>query len=67
MKTELTISTWMNLNALVDRMGAASVDEARQMRKLLLEAGYEGQTTADVPDGEWLAMLDEAVSLAAQA
>lgn len=65
-QTSLTISETMNLSALADCMGGATADEAHQMRALLVCCGWEGKTTRDVPDPEWLALLDEAAYLAAR-
>lgn len=59
----MKIEAGMNLNELQERMGAeATADDAFQMRELLLAGGYEGQDTADVPEGEWLTMLDQSVA-----
>lgn len=59
----MKIEPGMNLNDLQERMGAeATTDDAFQMRELLLASGYDGQDTADVPDGKWLTMLDQAVA-----
>jgi hypothetical protein len=58
----MKIDAGMNLNDLQERMGAeATADDAFQMRELLLAGGYDGQDTADIPEGEWLTMLDQAV------
>ena len=64
MNTALIISETMNLGELADRMGGATQDEAHQMRFVLVCSGYDGKTTDDVPEADWLTMLDEAVELA---
>jgi hypothetical protein len=52
----------MDLNELADRMGTeATMDEASAMCDLLVEK-FDGQDTSDIPEGEWLAMLEEAVA-----
>lgn len=66
MNTALIISETMNLNDLADRMGGATLEQAHQMRFVLVCSGYDGKCTSEVPDADWLTMLDEAVELAAQ-
>lgn len=66
MNASLTISETMNLNDLADRMGGATADEAHHMRFVLICSGYDGRTTDDVSETDWLLMVDEAVELAAQ-
>lgn len=52
----------MDLNQLAERMGnEATLDDASAMCDLLVEKFY-GQDTADIPEGEWLALLEEAVA-----
>lgn len=66
MGESLIISDTMNLGELADRMGGATADEAHQMRFILVCSGYDGKKTSDVPDADWLIMVNEAVELAAQ-
>lgn len=55
----MKISCNMNLNDLAEHMGnAASELEAVAMRDLLVEQ-YDGQDICDVPETEWLLMLDQ--------
>lgn len=61
MNTSLIISETMNLGELSDRMGGATRDEARRMRFALINNGYDGKCTSEVPDADWLTMLDESV------
>lgn len=59
----MKIEAGMNLNDLQERMGAeATADDAFQMRELLMDGGYEGKDTADIPEAEWMTMLDQAVA-----
>ncbi|MFQ2489848.1 hypothetical protein ACK31S_17895 [Aeromonas caviae] len=52
----------MDLNQLAERMGnEATLDDASAMCDLLVEK-FDGQDTADIPEGEWLALLEEAVA-----
>lgn len=63
LEKKMKIESGMNLNDLQERMGAeATPDDAFQMRELLLDGGYEGQDTADIPEAEWMTMLDQAVA-----
>ena len=66
MNTSLRIEPSMNLAELADRMGGATEDEARKMRALLIHHNYEFYHTEDVPDADWLTMLDKVVELAAR-
>lgn len=51
----------MDLNELAERMGTdATLDDASAMCDLLVEK-FDGQDTSDIPEGEWLAMMEEAV------
>jgi hypothetical protein len=53
----MQITPNMNLDQLAEHMGdCATADEARAMRDLLVEAEYE--STGEVPEAEWLKMLD---------
>lgn len=52
----------MDLNELAERMGIeATMDDASAMCDLLVDK-FDGQDTSDIPEGEWLAMLEEAVA-----
>ncbi|MDH1506276.1 hypothetical protein N5I20_14525 [Aeromonas caviae] len=52
----------MDLNQLAERMGTeATLDDAAAMRELLVEK-FDGQDTAEIPEGEWMALLEEAVA-----
>ncbi|HGE8241974.1 hypothetical protein LZT27_18570 [Aeromonas veronii] len=52
----------MDLNELAERMGTeATMDDASVMCDLLVDK-FDGQDTSDIPEGEWLAMLEEAVA-----
>lgn len=52
----------MDLNELAERMGIeATMDDASVMCDLLVDK-FDGQDTSDIPEGEWLAMLEEAVA-----
>lgn len=57
----MKISSTMNLDQLAERMGDATQGEAAVMRDLLADR-YDGKDTADVPESEWLAMLNEAAA-----
>jgi hypothetical protein len=61
----MKITTNMNLEQLAERMSRdveVSADVAAAMRDLLIEHGYDGQDTSDIPESEWLAMIDIAVA-----
>lgn len=52
----------MDLNQLAERMGnVATEEDAEAMRELLVEK-YDGSDVEDVPEVEWLALLDAAVA-----
>ncbi len=54
----MRISETMDLGELKDRMGDATEQDARNMRDLLSETEYED--TADVPESEWVSLLNQA-------
>ena len=56
----MRIETQMDVEQLRDRMGEATNQEAESMRDLLTESEY--RDTSDIPESEWLAMLDTAVN-----
>lgn len=56
----MLITEHMDLVELAERMGDAAEAEAFQMREILVKNGYTGQTE-DIPDDEWLALLEVAV------
>lgn len=57
--------TWeMDLDHLAERMGGANVAEAKQMRRILCEDGWQHKDTADVPENTWLEMLESSVRFA---
>lgn len=61
----MKITANMNLEQLAERMSRdveVEVSVASAMRALLIERGYDGQDTSDIPEGEWLAMIDIAVA-----
>ena len=61
----MKITTNMNLEQLAERMSRdveVSADVAAAMRDLLIEHGYDGQDTSDIPESEWMAMIDIAVA-----
>ena len=66
----MKIESTMNLDHLADLMyltGSEPVDaEVVAMRDMLLsrQKSHKWQTTSDVEDAEWFAMLDKAVSRA---
>lgn len=48
----------MDLNQLAERMGPeATLADASAMRDFLVEK-FDGQDTSEIPEGEWLAMLE---------
>lgn len=52
----------MDLNELAERMGTdATLDDASAMCDLLVEK-FDGQDTSEIPEGDWLAMMEEAVA-----
>lgn len=55
----------MDVYGLAERMGSlATWAEAETMRDLLLESGY--RDTGDIPEDEWLEMLEAAVRRTAE-
>lgn len=55
----MQINEGMNLADLAERMGTEATEaEAEAMRDLLVQ-GFDGQDTADVPEADWLNMLDQ--------
>lgn len=61
----MRIASNMNLHNLAERMGDRSkIDDADAMRDLLV-ARFDGQDTADVPEGEWFDMRERATAGAA--
>lgn len=60
----MKINSRMNLGHLAERMGAdATADDAYQMREMLVHLGT-WECTEDVPETEWLKLLDAAVDQA---
>ena len=58
----MMIANDMGLNELAEHMGKEATEaEARAMRELLVE-NFNGQDTADIPEADWLEMLDEAAN-----
>ena len=58
----MLIANDMGLNELAERMGnEATETEARAMREMLVEH-FNGRDTADIPEADWLEMLDEAAN-----
>lgn len=61
----MIITSHMNLTQLGELMGdTATLDEARAMRDLLVEAGHTGRHTSQVAKAEWGQHLCHAVELA---
>jgi hypothetical protein len=60
--------TWeMDLDHLAERMGAeTNAAEAKHMRRILCEEGWQHMDTADIPETAWLEMLESAVRFAEQ-
>jgi hypothetical protein len=57
----MTISSTMNLSELAERMGGEATEQnAKIMRDLLVEK-FNGEDTRDIPESEWLEMLDQTV------
>lgn len=56
---KMKVHSNMDLNQLAERMGTeATMDDAAVMCDLLVER-FDGQDTAEIPEGEWQAMLEE--------
>ena len=56
----LVVDRSMNLDHLAQHMGSlATIREAREMRELLL-VDHCGDDVRDIPESEWLALLNEA-------
>ncbi len=56
----MKIASNMNLHQLVERMGADATTDQADVPRDLLVARFDGQDTADVPEGEWLDMMVQA-------
>ena len=57
----------IDLAQLAERMGdSATIEEARALRKMLIEEGWWGKDTADIPEAEWLMACETAVRFAAE-
>ncbi len=55
----------MDLDQLMERMGdVATKGEAKHMRRILNEEGWQQQDTNDIPEAEWATMLEAAVRFA---
>ena len=58
----MLISNDMGLNELAERMGTEATEtESRAMREMLVEK-FNGTDTADIPEADWLEMLEEAAN-----
>lgn len=58
----MLIAKDMGLAELTERMGTEATEaEARAMREMLVEH-FDGQDTQDIPDADWLEMIDEAAN-----
>lgn len=59
---KMKVHSDMDLSQLAERMGTeATLDDASTMCDLLVEK-FDGQDTSEIPEGEWLALLEEAVA-----
>lgn len=61
----MKITTTMNLEQLAERMSRdveVTADVAAAMRDLLIERGYDGHETSEIPESEWLSMIDIAAA-----
>ena len=58
----MKITNDMGLSELAERMGTeATESEARAMREMLVE-NFDGMDTTDIPEADWMEMLDEAAN-----
>ncbi|QJT37090.1 hypothetical protein E4188_22695 (plasmid) [Aeromonas media] len=58
----MKIHSDMDLTQLAERMGTeATPEDAAAMCDLLVEK-FDGQDTSEIPEGEWLALLEEAAA-----
>ena len=58
-KPIVKITSLMILSDLAQHMGDATIEQARIMRNLLIEEGY--QDTEEVPDNVWMQFLEDVV------
>lgn len=57
----LAICRTMNLDWLAQHMGSmVTIAQAAAMRDLLIEAGHYYDDVRDIPETEWLRLLDQA-------
>lgn len=64
----MKIAVDMSLSQLAERMGAgASELQALELRDLLIEEGWDGRKTTDLPEDLWERMIDAAVRAAQRA
>lgn len=58
----MKIAVDMPLSQLAERMRAGATEaQALELRDLLIEEGWDGQQTADLPEDLWQRMVDAAV------
>lgn len=57
----MKITQTANLHDLAERMGNQyTAADAKLFLQTLLENGLEGEDTSEIPDGQWLALLEAA-------
>ena len=57
----MEVSKTMDLGQLAERMGeVAERADAQRLRTLLIDSGYDGQDTANIPEDAWLRLLNAA-------
>lgn len=55
----MIITSTMDLGQLAERMGdQADRSDAENMRDILIANDYEGMDTIDIPEADWLEMLN---------
>ena len=55
----MKIEKTMSLELLAEHIGpSATIEDAQMMRELLVER-FDGLDTRDVPESEWLKLIDE--------
>jgi len=58
----MQITDTMDLDQLAERMGVVAIQADTTAMRDLLVAQYDGQDTRDIPEPQWLALLDQVAS-----
>lgn len=63
----MLITTWTTAQELLPYMGTeATLDEAKFMKDILIQSGFDKTDTADIAESDWLEMCETACRFASE-